>query len=572
MPRQKVKSRTPASTGRGLMDTWRRISIPITPESGESSKRWRRPGCQAPTTYASLTTTCAPRPKPPPRSASRWARSLTACCSRRTRSRCWRSPRGPTAPTPGCLRRWPARGTSAGPIRRSCVFTPVSRSVVWPRSVTRGRSARSSTPRCEFIRWCGPRVAIRRRCSPPISRSWSPLPAAPRRNWRQDLDPRAGDPTGPPDAGPVARSTVGGAAAVRGRDAVPAEHGGAASADVAGAHLASRLALRGGLRGRRHPRRHRLRLPWRGRSVVARAGAQGPGHSDAREGNAGVAGRLLRTHRTARATGRAGPWSGRTAAADAAVQPGTGRTGAAVHPGRPEPGVAAVHARRVRAAAAQLPLRGRPSGVRRARPRSAAVTPAGPPAAPQSVPSYPTVRKSPVWQVTLCVPLVTSAARKCEPSRPLQGGQLPAQGVQAHGTHPQGGVVERLEVEPVRGAAARVVPGSQPEPLAELVRRRLAGPAEVAVDLVVHVDRIGDRPGQHELQAQLRGPPLAGMKAGAGRHRQLQVHADVHDHPRGPEQRSFQHAEQVAVVGEVPELVHEPLGVQCPSLTVPGHP
>ena len=108
----------------------------------------------------------------------------------------------------------------------------------------------------------------------------------------------------------------------------------------------------------------------------------------------------------------------------------------------------------------------------------------------------------------------------------------------------------------------------QPQPLADLVRRRLPRPAEVAVDLVGAVRRIGDRAGEQELEPELRRPPLALVEPGAGRDLQLQVHADVDHDARRPEQLGVEHAEQVAVVVEVAELAHQPFGVQRPALGV----
>ena len=82
----------------------------------------------------------------------------------------------------------------------------------------------------------------------------------------------------------------------------------------------------------------------------------------------------------------------------------------------------------------------------------------------------------------------------------------------------------------------------QPQPLADLVRRRLPRPAEVAVDLVGAVRRIGDRAGEQELEPELRRPALPLVEPGAGRDLQLQVHADVDHHARRPEQLGVEHA------------------------------
>ena len=78
----------------------------------------------------------------------------------------------------------------------------------------------------------------------------------------------------------------------------------------------------------------------------------------------------------------------------------------------------------------------------------------------------------------------------------------------------------------------------------------------------------------HELQAELGRPGLAGVEPErvVARDLQLQVHADVDDDPRGPEALAVEHAELVARVVEVAELVHQPLGVQRPALAVAGDP
>src|SRR3954453_24044300 len=50
------------------------------------------------------------------------------------------------------------------------------------------------------------------------------------------------------------------------------------------------------------------------------------------------------------------------------------------------------------------------------------------------------------------------------------------------------------------------------------------------------------------------------------------VHADVDDDARGAQRVRIEHAHQVAVVLEVPQLLHEPLRVERPALTVPADP
>ena len=46
------------------------------------------------------------------------------------------------------------------------------------------------------------------------------------------------------------------------------------------------------------------------------------------------------------------------------------------------------------------------------------------------------------------------------------------------------------------------------------------------------------------------------------------MNAEVDDDPGGPQQLRVEHAEPVAWIGQVPELIHQPLGVQGPALAV----
>ena len=82
-------------------------------------------------------------------------------------------------------------------------------------------------------------------------------------------------------------------------------------------------------------------------------------------------------------------------------------------------------------------------------------------------------------------------------------------------------------------------------------------------------------PFEQELLPELRRPLLAGMEPVVGGDVQLEVHADVDDHPYRPHDLSPQKPEAVIGVFEVPELVHQPFGVQRPALSVrpqPCHP
>ena len=95
----------------------------------------------------------------------------------------------------------------------------------------------------------------------------------------------------------------------------------------------------------------------------------------------------------------------------------------------------------------------------------------------------------------------------------LYGREEAGERVEAHATELQGLGVERLQVErgPVAGLGG--VAALQPDPLADLVRRSLSRPAEVAVELVGAVGRIGDRAGEQELEAELGCPALARVEA-----------------------------------------------------------
>src|SRR6478609_11496984 len=111
-----------------------------------------------------------------------------------------------------------------------------------------------------------------------------------------------------------------------------------------------------------------------------------------------------------------------------------------------------------------------------------------------------------------------------------------------------------LEVEGGAVPLPRAVPAGQPDPLADLVRRRLAGPAQVPVDLVAAVLGVGDRPGQQELEPEFAGPALALVETGADRDQQLEVHADVDDHPGRAEKLRVEQTEQLAVAAQVTKL------------------
>src|SRR3954453_15268648 len=158
--------------------------------------------------------------------------------------------------------------------------------------------------------------------------------------------------------------------------------------------------------------------------------------------------------------------------------------------------------------------------------------------------------------------------------RASEPGQRLAQRVEAEGTQIQRVPVEGLEVEVGTLSVPRLVPGLHPDALTDLVRRRLSRPAQVTLPLEAQhlLGHPGVRP--QELPAQLRCPAFAGTEAErvVPRDLQLEVHADVDDHPRRAQRLTVQHAQPVARIRQVAEIVHEPLGVQGPALPVPGAP
>src|SRR6185436_10131182 len=148
------------------------------------------------------------------------------------------------------------------------------------------------------------------------------------------------------------------------------------------------------------------------------------------------------------------------------------------------------------------------------------------------------------------------------------------QDVEADGAEVEVVAMEDLEIEGRALARLRRVARREPDPLPDLVRRRLPRPAQVAVELEAQILVRDPAVRPHELPAQFRRPPLAGVEGErvVARDLQFQVHSEVDDHPRRAERLAVEHAELVARVGEVAQLVHEALGVQRPALAVPGHP
>src|SRR6478735_10136580 len=151
-------------------------------------------------------------------------------------------------------------------------------------------------------------------------------------------------------------------------------------------------------------------------------------------------------------------------------------------------------------------------------------------------------------------------------------GERAAQHVEADGPEVQRALVEGLDVERLAaalGRRARRVAGLLPQTLADRVRRRLARPAEVAVELEAH-ERLGHVDvGPQERPGLVRVPGPAAPLLGA---LQAEVHADVEHDARGAHALRVEHAEPVAVVLEEAEVGHEALGVQGPALAVARDP
>src|SRR5690606_37000329 len=135
---------------------------------------------------------------------------------------------------------------------------------------------------------------------------------------------------------------------------------------------------------------------------------------------------------------------------------------------------------------------------------------------------------------------ITRRMRVSPPVRPREaggpGGSFPRSGKgrseagerRLQRVEPERAEVERVSVELLeaeRRALARLglLAGLQPDPLADLVRRRLTRPAEVAVELEAEelVGHPAVRP--HELPSELRRPPLPRVEAERVVSRDLQL-------------------------------------------------
>jgi len=129
--------------------------------------------------------------------------------------------------------------------------------------------------------------------------------------------------------------------------------------------------------------------------------------------------------------------------------------------------------------------------------------------------------------LTWCYPLLIVAV--------IDAGQRVGQAAEADRAQAQRGGMPALEVEAFpRGPLPPpgFIPGREPASFAELVGDGLARPAEVADYLGVHPVRLGAASLLEHLAGHAERP------AGAVGQRQVQVDADVDDHPRGAQRRS----------------------------------
>src|SRR6202034_4612245 len=114
--------------------------------------------------------------------------------------------------------------------------------------------------------------------------------------------------------------------------------------------------------------------------------------------------------------------------------------------------------------------------------------------------------------------------------------------------------VEVFEAEGASRLGPGLVPGLEPDPLAELVGRCLSGPAEVAVQFEAQVILVPAGLGSQELPGDLRVPALALAPASAGWNLQLQVYPDVQGHAGSALQLTAEHPEVRPRVVQVSKL------------------
>src|ERR1700684_972873 len=94
-------------------------------------------------------------------------------------------------------------------------------------------------------------------------------------------------------------------------------------------------------------------------------------------------------------------------------------------------------------------------------------------------------------------------------ARPSDPGQRRAERVKTHGAQAERPGVEVLEAEGPAGPRPGVLPGLQPDPLAEPVRRGLTGQAEAAAQLGAELPFVPAGVGAQELPGELGVPALA---------------------------------------------------------------
>ena len=141
------------------------------------------------------------------------------------------------------------------------------------------------------------------------------------------------------------------------------------------------------------------------------------------------------------------------------------------------------------------------------------------------------------------------------------------QQVQWQASQGQGASVEVLEAEAVGILGAAVRTRLQPGALTDLVGRGLAGPTEVPVQFeaccrLVHGGVVVEEP-----PGLVPGPFTT---ADLGRGLELAVQADVEHDASCTQGLPVQQPHEVARIVHVPQIGHEPLGVQCPPLDRTG--
>src|SRR6202011_3876366 len=136
-------------------------------------------------------------------------------------------------------------------------------------------------------------------------------------------------------------------------------------------------------------------------------------------------------------------------------------------------------------------------------------------------------------------------------------GELSVQLIETERTEVERGGMEGLQVERRALTRARRVAGREPHPLTDLVADRLAGPAEVPIDLARHEVAREMAALDHERKGQLRRPPLARVIALVTRDGELEVHADVDDDAHRAHHLRTQHPELVVRIVEVAQLAHQ---------------